>query len=124
MRGNESWACRCNRQISSADLLVKGPDVTRSTVQKAVVVLASKPVFGPIRYEALYTHAGPRLLAVLFSDRLGVVTRALFSQKDFSDTSILDDFHSSLEPSLRGQMTESGLYMGETVDAHIPCYLF
>ena len=48
------------------------------------------------------------------SDRLGVVTRALFSQKDFSDTSILDDFHSSLEPSLRGQMTESGLYMGET----------
>ncbi|KAI0699962.1 transport protein Avl9-domain-containing protein, partial [Cerioporus squamosus] len=49
----------CNRQISSADLLVKGVDVTRSTVQKAVVVLATKPVFGPIR------------------DRLGVITRAL-----------------------------------------------
>ena len=26
------------------------PDVVRSTVQKAVVVLASKPIFGPIRY--------------------------------------------------------------------------
>jgi hypothetical protein len=26
-------------------LLVKGEDVTRSTVQKAVVVLASRPVF-------------------------------------------------------------------------------
>ncbi|PIL22736.1 hypothetical protein GSI_15429 [Ganoderma sinense ZZ0214-1] len=87
----------CNRQISSADLLVKGADVTRSTVQKAVVVVASKPVFGPIR------------------DRLGVVTRALFSQRDFTDTSILDDFHSSLEPSLRGQMTESGLYMGTSL---------
>lgn len=37
--------------------------MTRSTVQKAVVVLASKPVFGPIR------------------DRLGVVTLALFEQK-------------------------------------------
>ncbi|TBU44434.1 transport protein Avl9-domain-containing protein [Dichomitus squalens] len=87
----------CNRQISSAELLAKGPDVTRSTVQKAVVVLASKPVFGPIR------------------DRLGVITRALFSQRDFTDTSILDDFHSSLEPSLRGQMTESGLYMGTSL---------
>ena len=40
--------------------------MTRSTVQKAVVVLASKPVFGPIR------------------DRLGVVTLALFEQKSSS----------------------------------------
>ncbi|KAI0357549.1 hypothetical protein OH77DRAFT_1476284 [Trametes cingulata] len=87
----------CNRQISSADLLVKDADVTRSTVQKAVVVLASKPVFGPIR------------------DRLGVITRALFAQRDFSDMSILDDFYSSLEHSLRGQLTESGLYMGTSL---------
>lgn len=42
---------------------MKDEDVTRSTVQKAVVVLASKPLFGPIR------------------DRLGVVTRALFEQR-------------------------------------------
>lgn len=41
----------CNRQIASSELLVKGEDVTRSTVQKAVVILASKPVFGPIRYD-------------------------------------------------------------------------
>ncbi|KAF9810499.1 hypothetical protein IEO21_06894 [Rhodonia placenta] len=84
----------CNRQISAADLLVKDPDVTRSTVQKAVVVLASKPVFGLIR------------------DRLGVITKALFAQRNFSDMSILDDFYMSLEHSLRSQMTESGLYMG------------
>ncbi|KAG6807636.1 hypothetical protein H0H93_001328, partial [Arthromyces matolae] len=38
----------CNQQIAASALLVKQPDVTRSTVQKAVVVLASKPVFGPI----------------------------------------------------------------------------
>ncbi|KXN82796.1 Late secretory pathway protein AVL9 [Leucoagaricus sp. SymC.cos] len=85
---------RCNQQISAKALLVKDPDVTRSTVQKAVVVLASKPVFGPIR------------------DKLRVVTTALFQQRDFSDTSILDDFAVNLEPSLRGQLTESGLYMG------------
>jgi hypothetical protein len=40
--------------------------MTRSTVQKAVVVLASKPVVGPIR------------------DRLGVVSLALFEQKSAS----------------------------------------
>jgi hypothetical protein len=45
--------------------------MTRSTVQKAVVVLASRPVFGPIR------------------DRLGVVTLALFEQKCATPLSML-----------------------------------
>lgn len=40
---------RCNQQIAASTLLVKDADVTRSIVQKAVVVLASKPLFGPIR---------------------------------------------------------------------------
>ncbi|CAK5270526.1 unnamed protein product, partial [Mycena citricolor] len=84
----------CNQQIASTALLVKTPDVTRSTVQKAVVVLASKPIFGPIR------------------DKLGVVTTALFHQRDFSETAILDDFGSSLETSVRGQLSESGLFIG------------
>jgi len=87
----------CNRQIASSALLVKDQDVTRSTVQKAVVVLASEPVFGPIR------------------DKLGVVTRALFEQRDFTETNILVDFAISLEISLRSQLTESGLYMGTSL---------
>lgn len=41
-----------------------------------------------------------------------MVTTALFNQRDFRETGILDDFGSSLEQSLRGQLTESGLYMG------------
>ncbi|PPQ68833.1 LOW QUALITY PROTEIN: hypothetical protein CVT25_008881 [Psilocybe cyanescens] len=90
----------CNQQIAASSLLVKGPDVTRSTVQKAVVVLASKPVFGPIR------------------DKLRVVTTALFLQRDFRDSSILDDFAASLERSLRTQLTESGLYMGTSTTTH------
>ncbi|KIK69782.1 hypothetical protein GYMLUDRAFT_150632 [Collybiopsis luxurians FD-317 M1] len=88
----------CNQQIAASALLVKMPDVTRSTVQKAVVVLAAKPVFGPIR------------------DKLGVVTTALFQQRDFSEVQILDDFESGLELSLRTQMTESGLYMGTNLE--------
>lgn len=39
----------CNRQIASSELLSKGEDVTRSMVQKAVVILAAKPVFGAVR---------------------------------------------------------------------------
>ncbi|KAH7925580.1 hypothetical protein BV22DRAFT_1195061 [Leucogyrophana mollusca] len=87
----------CNRQIATSALLVKDVDVTRSIVQKAVVVLASKPVFGPIR------------------DKLGVVTRALFEQRDFRDLDILVDFGASLEISLRTQLTESGLYIGTSL---------
>ncbi|KAF8516315.1 transport protein Avl9-domain-containing protein [Hysterangium stoloniferum] len=87
----------CNRQIPSADLISKGDDVTRSTVQKAVVVLASKPVFGAMR------------------DKLGVVTNAFFDQRDFRETAILTDFLSTLEVSLRSQLTESGLYMGTSL---------
>ncbi|KAI0297759.1 transport protein Avl9-domain-containing protein [Russula brevipes] len=84
----------CNRQIATSSLLVKETEMTRSTVQKAVVVLASRPVFGPIR------------------DRLGVVTLALFEQKDFTNTQLLVQFYESLQGSLRSQLTESGLYMG------------
>ena len=40
---------RCNMQIPTQELRVKDTDVTRSTVQKAVVVLAAKPIFGPIK---------------------------------------------------------------------------
>ena len=32
----------CNRQINSTELLNKGAEITRSTVQKAIVILASK----------------------------------------------------------------------------------
>ncbi|KAK2465397.1 hypothetical protein APHAL10511_002751 [Amanita phalloides] len=93
-RSTTVFGISCNQQMAASTLLVRDADVTRSIVQKAVVVLASKPVFGPIR------------------DKLGVVTTALFMQKDFTDTSILEDFGISLELSLRAQLTESALYMG------------
>ncbi|CAO1622135.1 unnamed protein product [Sympodiomycopsis kandeliae] len=73
----------CNRQIASEKLLVKSKDVTRSTVQKAVVVLARQPVFAPLR------------------EKLGIVTRAFFAQGDLADTDILVDFYDTLEAGLR-----------------------
>ncbi|KAK0521319.1 hypothetical protein OC842_006821 [Tilletia horrida] len=91
----------CNRQIASDALLRKGAEVTRSTVQKAVVVLAREPVFGPIR------------------EKLGIVTRAFFAQGDLADINILIDFHATLEAGLQsgGFSTdrEAALYMGTSL---------
>lgn len=45
MADSTIFGVSCNRQISSSQLLNKGKEVTRSTVQKAIVVLASKVSF-------------------------------------------------------------------------------
>ncbi|WWD19878.1 hypothetical protein CI109_104347 [Kwoniella shandongensis] len=87
----------CNRQLASSELMRRPSDVTRSTVQKAVIVIASQPIFGPIR------------------DRLGVVTRAYFAQRDFTQTDILEDFYTSLESSLEGKSGEGAIYMGTSL---------
>lgn len=91
----------CNRQIASDALLKKGAEVTRSTVQKAIVVLAREPVFGPIK------------------EKLGVVTRAFFAQGDLADVEILVDFHATLEAGLHSggfsDDSEAVLYMGTSL---------
>ncbi|WVO21733.1 uncharacterized protein IAS62_003045 [Cryptococcus decagattii] len=87
----------CNRQLASSELHHRPSDVTRSMVQKAVVVIASHPIFGVIR------------------DRLGVVTRAYFAQRDFGETKLLEDFYTSLETSLEGKSGEEAIYMGTSL---------
>ncbi|KAH8804785.1 transport protein Avl9-domain-containing protein [Xylogone sp. PMI_703] len=70
----------CTRQMDASQLLERPADVTRSTVQKAVVVIADSPQsFGMLR------------------ERLSVVTTAWFAQRDFRDTEILRRFQESLK---------------------------
>ena len=87
----------CTRQMSASDLVNRPPDVTRSTIQKALVVLARKPVFGPIR------------------EKLGVVTRAWFMQRNFGEREILKEFYESLVQNFRDGVDEGELYMGMSV---------
>ncbi|KAK4189278.1 transport protein Avl9-domain-containing protein [Podospora australis] len=69
----------CTRQMDASQLLNRPPEVTRSTVQKAVVVIADSPqYFGMLR------------------ERLSVVTKAWFAQREFTDTEILKRFQESL----------------------------
>ena len=72
--------------MDASSLLNRPADVTRSTVQKAVVVIADSPqFFGMLR------------------ERLGVVTTAWFAQKEFTDTEILKRFQESLAEEKRGE---------------------
>lgn len=90
------YGISCIRQLRADELVNRTADITRSTVQKGVVVLANKPVFGPIR------------------DKLGVITRAFFAQRDFENTEILEHFYKSLEHALKDddQTSENAIYMG------------
>ncbi|KAI8141594.1 transport protein Avl9-domain-containing protein [Fennellomyces sp. T-0311] len=87
----------CNRQIAAKDLLVKTPDVTRSIVQKAVVILARQPIFGPLR------------------QKLAVITSAWFNQKDFTQLDILYNLYHNLQTTYRGPIDDSTLYMGTSL---------
>ena len=80
----------CTRQLDSSQLINRPPDVTRSTVQKAVVVIADSPqFFGMLR------------------ERLGIVTHAWFAQCDFTDVEILRRFQESLaDEKARGVLKE------------------
>ncbi|KAF2722868.1 hypothetical protein K431DRAFT_35704 [Polychaeton citri CBS 116435] len=69
----------CCQQIASSELLYRPEDVTRSAVQKSVVVITDKPQ----QFSAL-------------REKMSVVTMAWFAQKDFRDLEILQRFQESL----------------------------
>lgn len=76
--------------MDASQLLNRPPEVTRSTVQKAVVVIADSPqYFGMLR------------------ERLSMVTSAWFQQREFTDCEILRRFQESLkEEKERGTLSE------------------
>lgn len=83
----------CSRQLDANALINKPADVTRSTVQKAVVVIADSPqYFGMLR------------------ERLGMVTHAWFAQREFTDVEILRRFQESLaDEKSRGTLSEGAV---------------
>ncbi|TKA82034.1 hypothetical protein B0A49_00172 [Cryomyces minteri] len=85
----------CTRQLASSELIDRPADVTRSTVQKAVVVTADSPHhFGQLR------------------EKLSVVTKAWFAQRDFTDVDIMQRFQESLAKSFKNHEDERDQYFG------------
>lgn len=74
------FAIACSRQVNvdELDTVSSEEEYTRTVVQKSVVVIASKPIFGPIK------------------EKLTVVTRSYFQQKNFMDRSIIDHFYDNM----------------------------
>lgn len=72
------FAISCSRQIKASKLLNKDENVTRSTVQKAIVIILRQPLFGQIK------------------DKLSIVTNAFFMQHDFSNKTILNTLYDNL----------------------------
>lgn len=87
----------------SNELINKGSDVTRSMVQKAVVILASKPIFGPTR------------------TKLGMVTHAFFAQRDLQNITLIKDFYNTLEDGLEHSPEHDTI--SPQVDGHNTLYM-
>ncbi|KAF2456060.1 transport protein Avl9-domain-containing protein [Lineolata rhizophorae] len=85
----------CTRQMDAAGLIRRPPEVTRSTVQKAVVVITDSPhYFGQLK------------------EKLSVVTTAWFAQRDFTDLEILQRFQESLAKTFKDMEDERDQYFG------------
>ncbi|CAO2653622.1 Nn.00g030330.m01.CDS01 [Neocucurbitaria sp. VM-36] len=85
----------CTRQLDASKLIDRPAEVTRSTVQKAVVVISDSPQhFGAIKAQ------------------LGVVVAAWFAQRDFTDIEILQRFQESLPQLLKNQEGQADHYFG------------
>lgn len=85
----------CTRQLDASKLIDRPAEVTRSTVQKAVVVVCDVPQhFGVIKAQ------------------LGVVVAAWFAQRDFTDIEILQRFQESLPQLLKNQEGQVDHYFG------------
>ncbi|KAK8159656.1 transport protein Avl9-domain-containing protein [Phyllosticta citrichinensis] len=85
----------CTRQLDANDLINRPAEVTRSTVQKAVVVITDSPQhFGYLR------------------EKLSVVTKAWFAQNDFTDLDILEGFQASLAKTFKDREHERDQFFG------------
>lgn len=84
----------CNRQVKVSEIRNMTSDISRSTVQKSVVVVARKPIFGTIK------------------EKLAVVTRAYFLQGDFEDRLIIDNLYENLVQIFSHKLDEADLNIG------------
>lgn len=82
------FGCSCVRQVKTADLsseeLERNKDITRSIVQKAVVVITRKqPIFTKIK------------------EKLSIITHSYFQQTNFTNTDLLEHLFDNLNSTFK-----------------------
>lgn len=92
--------------------------MTRSSIQKSIVVLASRPILASIRDKLgkLYSNS---YLIILF---LGIITESFFDQKDFNSVEVLSSFYDSLKSILSVDLDETHILNYESVLTGIPVF--
>lgn len=90
------FGCSCVRQVKSTDLsseeLLRNKDITRSIVQKSVVVITRKqPIFTKIK------------------EKLSIITHSFFQQANFANTDLLDSLFDNLNGNFKLVEEESSL---------------
>lgn len=88
------FGCSCVRQVKTSALLeqelTENDQITRLTVQKAIVVISrNQPVFTKIK------------------EKLAIVTRSFFEQQVFSDKQVLNDLFENLNAVLKSSDQDS-----------------
>ncbi|ODV79722.1 uncharacterized protein CANTADRAFT_49196 [Suhomyces tanzawaensis NRRL Y-17324] len=82
------FGCSCVRQVKTSDLskeeLDRNKDITRSIVQKAIVVIVRKqPIFNKIK------------------EKLSIITKSYFEQDDFHNVSLLENLFENLNSNYK-----------------------
>ncbi|KAK9703210.1 hypothetical protein K7432_010851 [Basidiobolus ranarum] len=84
----------CFRQVETSKIKNRTPDITRATVQKAVVIITRQVVVGSVR------------------DQLIAATSAYFDQGDFTQKDIVIKLYESVSTKFHHGVTNSSLYLG------------
>ena len=97
------YGCSCYRQISTTDLKFKSPDITRSSVQKAVCVLLKTPIYGYIEV------------------KLTLIAQTFFEQGDFSNVDILIKAFNQLNACLSPEspLNDNGSHLSTHSISHL-----
>lgn len=105
------FGCACIRQMSSESLVDRPSDVTRSTVQKSLVIVSRYPI------------------TLQLYEKLGIVTQTLFEQRDFADKSILKALFENLYRQYNSEndeavskLKESDFYAGLCLQEPVMMY--
>ncbi|KAK9759713.1 hypothetical protein K7432_017009, partial [Basidiobolus ranarum] len=84
----------CFRQVETSKVKNKTSDITRASVQKAVVIITRQAVVGSVR------------------DQLTAVTAAYFDQGDFTQKEIIVKLYESVSTKFHTGVASSSLYLG------------
>lgn len=95
---SSEYAISYYRQINKSELKVITDDVTRNTVQKAVVIIAEKTKQNNFQFGYL-------------SKKLQIISKVYFEEKDFSHTNVLETLYNQIvESSRENKALDKGLF--------------